>query len=507
MRNLPEKEFGKLVYCEHEGHGTYVRSFEEVTEEVFCCYTEEMKNGGWQFRENHRFASNVFYTFTDGADAAYVSFYPGTGEMRVVTEPDSAFLRYRDMSGAERVPVTVTQIDLEDFGLSYVVRMDDGRFIIFDGGWPFPPDADKLMAVLKEQSPDEKPRIAAWIMTHPHIDHYRCFLVFWPVYKDDVVIEKFIYNFPDTDAVSVERILPLQEWEEVENLEKLEVLVGETGADVYRAHSGQVYTFGRVRMEVLSSPDDTFAPPVQETNPFSLINKMTIAGQTVLWCADGYFANAKLGARYGDYLKADILQVPHHGFNGGESAEYRLIDPKVCMASVHEKDMYTCRNLVKPDNITLIHDLHVEEFFTGSTGNITLTLPYVPRPGSRKQLLEYITEKQKRVGAHSFFFTDLTAENCTFTVINTTSRPVDIYVDLYFEDPKLYVDSIRFSVPGFTFTRTALTDPEKIDDDALYFNRNSLKKMGIPEGAVFAAHLRSKQPVVIEGPKPAAYIH
>jgi len=149
----------------------------------------------------------------------------------------------------------------------------------------------------------------------------------------------------------------------------------------------------------------------------------------------------------------------------------------------------------------------VEEFFTGSAGNITLTLPYTPRPGARKQLLEYIAEKQKRVGAHSFFFTDLTTDNCTFTVINTARRAVDVYVDLYFEDPRLYVDSVRFSAPGFTFTRVALTDPEKIDDNALYFNRNALKKMGIPEGAVFAAHFRSEQPVVIEGPKPAAYIH
>jgi len=507
MKNLPEKEYGKSIYCEHEGKGTFVRSYEQVTEEAFSRFIEEMKDCGWQYKENHRFDSSSFYTFTDGADAAYVSFYPGTGEMRIITEPDSAYLSYRDESGAKRVTPTVTQIDLEDFGLSYVVRMDDGRFIIFDGGWPFPPDADKLMAVLKEQSPDEKPRIAAWIMTHPHIDHYRCFLVFWPVYKDDVIIEKFIYNFPDTDPVSLERVLPLNQDGEVENLEKLEVLVKETGADVYRAHSGQVYTFGNVRMEVLSSPDDTFEPPVKETNPFSLINKMTIAGQTILWCADGYFANAKLGPRYRNYLKADILQVPHHGFNGGRSEEYRLIDPKVCMASVHERDMYTRMNLVKPDNITLIHELHVEEFFTGSTGNIMLPLPYTPRPGSRKQLLEYIAEKQKRVGAHSFFFTDLTTENCDFTVINTARRAVDVYVDLYFEDPGLYVDSIRFSAPGFAFVRVSLTDPEKIDDDALYFNRRALKKIGIPDNTVFAAHFRSEQPVVIEGPKAAVYIH
>lgn len=507
MKNLPEKEYGKLAYCEHEGHGTFVRSYEQITEEAFFCFIKEMKNCGWQFKENHRFGSNTFYTFTDGTDASYVSFYPGTGEMRIITEPDSAYLNYRDESGAERVPVTVTQIDLEDFGLSYVVRMDDGRFIIFDGGWPFPPDADKLMAVLKEQSPDEKPRIAAWIMTHPHIDHYRCFLVFWPVYRNDVIIEKFIYNFPDTDPVSLERVLPLNDEGEVENLEKLEVMVGETGADVYRAHSGQVYTFGNVRMEVLSSPDDTFAPPVKETNPFSLINKMSIAGQTILWCADGYFAKAKLGARYGSYLKADILQVPHHGFNGGESEEYRLIDPTVCMASVHERDMYTRRNLLKPDNVTLIYDLHVEEFYTGSTGNITLTLPYTPRPGSRKQLLEYIAEQEKIFGANSFFFTNLTADNCTFTVINTAYPAVDVYVELYFKNSKQIVDSIRFKAPGFAFTRFSLTDRSFIDDDALYFNRDALKKKGIPEGAVFAAHFRSEHPVVIEGPRPAAYIH
>lgn len=507
MKNLPEIDFGARLYHEHEGGGTFVENYEGICADDFSAYVEKVKAAGWRFSESHRFGENVFYTFADGDDAAYLSFYPAVGEMRAVTEPCSRYLSYRDESGPKRLPVLVTQIDLEDFGLSYVVRLSDGRFIIFDGGWPFEPDADKLMDILQQQSPDGKPRIAAWIMTHPHIDHYRCFLVFWPKYRNDVIIEKFIYNFPDTDEVSARRVPAITSWEEIEHLRKFDAMIKETGVDIYRAHSGQVYIFGDVRMELLSSPDDTFFAPVKDTNHFSLVFKMYAEGQVILWCADGYFAPAKLGTRYGDYLKADILQLPHHGFHGGESEEYRLIDPKVCMASVFERDMFTRMNLVKPDNITLIFDLDVEEFFTGSRGNVTLTLPYRPRPNAKKQLFDRIAELQKRVGANSWFFTGLTADDCSFLIINTALRPVEVYVDLYFDDPKFYVDSIKISAGGKSFTRCCLTDPADIDSDALYFNRDALQKKGIPKGAVFAAHFRSEQPVVVKGSRPADYFH
>lgn len=128
---------------------------------------------GYEVREN-RTEVNSFAILKKDNDLVLIGYYPSVKEMLLVTEPDSTYFSFKDTPCNEKTDATITQIDLLDFGLSYVVRLLDGRFIIFDGGWEFEPDADNLMKSLSDQSPYEKPIIAAWIMTHPHIDHYRC---------------------------------------------------------------------------------------------------------------------------------------------------------------------------------------------------------------------------------------------------------------------------------------------------------------------------------------------
>lgn len=62
--------------------------------------------------------------------------------------------------------------------MSYVIRLTDGRFIVIDGGREFEPDSERLYQCLKNGSSGQNPVIAAWIMTHPHSDHFHCFIEF-----------------------------------------------------------------------------------------------------------------------------------------------------------------------------------------------------------------------------------------------------------------------------------------------------------------------------------------
>ena len=148
---IPEIDFGRLLYNEYEGNSAYVMSIDNVETDNYFCYGEKLKEIGYAFKESHMFGVNSFSTYTSGNDAIYLAYYPNIKEMRIVTEEDSAYLSFADESGASCTSSLVTQIDLEDFGLSYTVRLTDGRFIIFDGGWQFEPDADSLMRVLEEQ--------------------------------------------------------------------------------------------------------------------------------------------------------------------------------------------------------------------------------------------------------------------------------------------------------------------------------------------------------------------
>ena len=494
-----------LIYDEHEGQGVYVKNYGDVTPFEFREQISEFLMSGYEVREN-KTDRNSIAILKKGNDLVLIAYYPTIKEMRVVTEPNSSYFSFKDTPCNEKTDALITQIDLEDFGLSYAIRLLDGRFIIFDGGWEFEPDADKLMAVLSEQSPYEKPIIAAWIMTHPHIDHFRCYLAFCEKYSDSVVIERFIHNFPEADPDS-ERLPGIMT--QYPHIKRMYFSIEKSGAKVYKAHTGQHYELGGAKMEILSSPDDFYKTPVRDFNTQSLVIKMTLAGQTILWTADCYLKAAKLAERWDDYLKSDILQAPHHLFVGGDKAAYALINPHTCFVPDTEE---LCFGIIsmhaktsRDNNRYLFFDLNVQDFFTGGNGNVTIKLPYTPRANGRKLYLDTIEKNQKALGASSWFFDSVTSDSCDFTIINSIREEAEIYADLLFENSSNLVLNIKINVPMLSFKKLNLLDGENADPNALYFNRDSLVKKGIPDGKEFAVHFKSNMPVVIIGKKPAAY--
>ena len=495
----------RLIYDECEGGEVYVKSFAEVLPAEFREKISEYLMVGYEIREN-RMDINHIAVLKRGEDLALVAYYPKVREMRVVTEPSSNYFSFKDNPCEEKTETLITQIDLEDYGISYVIRLSDGRFIVFDGGWDFEPDADKLMKCLSEQSPHERPIIAAWIMTHPHIDHYRCYIVFSEKYSDKVEIQRFIYNFPDAVSDAV-RHPDLEA--EYEQLEIFYAAVRKSGAEVYRAHTGEVFELSGCKMEVLSSPDDTFFVPVRDLNEHSLVIKMTLSGQTILWTGDCYFASARLAQRWGRYLKSDIMQAPHHLFVGGDKECYALIDPHTCLIPSTEELAYGTISMHAKSsfevNRYLFFDLNVQDFLAGGNGNFEIKIPYVPRTNGRRLFFDKVEKIQKGLGAESWYFDSVTDESCEFVIINSIRADATVYADLIFDDSSKIVFNVKIEVPSLSFKRVNLLDKNSADPNALYFNRNSLAKMGVPHGEEFVVHFKSDKPVVIKGNKPAAY--
>ena len=108
-----------------------------------------------------------------GDEKKIFASYPAAKEAKIVSEAGALLHGLWDKTGRVLCTPLLTMVDTFDFGLSFVLRLTDGRFIVFDGGWETRDYAERLMAVLKKQCVTEKITIAAWIMTHPHIDHYR----------------------------------------------------------------------------------------------------------------------------------------------------------------------------------------------------------------------------------------------------------------------------------------------------------------------------------------------
>lgn len=504
---IPEFNFGDKKFAEREGGSTYVHSYANVVGGDFDSYVSALDSEGFSLRESHCFGDNRFLTFEHDNDALFLSYYPDIGEARIVHEPNSTYLTYSDCPGKDVCSPLLTHIDITDYGLCYVIRLSDSRFIIFDGGFAYAPDAERLMECLSSQCRDEKPRIAAWILTHPHHDHYPGFTEFCAGFSDRVVIEKLIFNFPDLDEETILKMPALVKSDELEPLKLFYETVDNLGATVYRAHTGQIYKAGEATMEILSSPDDVFFTPVNDINPHSLVIKMDICSQTIMWCADTYFDEARLADRYGTYLKCDMVQLTHHGYCGGAKREYRLMNPSVCLAPVCEEQCLSTIDFYYDFNKYLFCDLNLEDIVCGGDGNKVLDLPYKPHPNSRMILNERIKERQKDVGANVWFFADVSPDDLNFTFVNMTYSKAQVFADLIYANSVDNVYSIEIMVSPRSSVKKNITDPGEVNGDARPFNPYPLSQKGVKKGELISVRFTSKIPVVISGNKPYAYCH
>ncbi len=511
---IPEIDFGIVEFAEKENYSATTISVIHVEEKDFDAYSKKVEELGFELFESRMYGGAHFRAFKKNDDAVFLSYYPTISEMRVVPEKNTGYFAFRDNARPKKVQSLVTQINLTDFGISEVVRLSDGRFIIFDGGWDFERDVDKLMACLNRQKEDdEKPVIAAWFLTHPHCDHYWCFPRFYDKYKNDVVIENVLYNFNNADEF-FNKTYPGSFWEykrwgkDIDRLIRLEEIMMESGYNFIRPHTGQKFQIGNAFCEILSSPDDVARTPVAEGNSLSLITRMTIEGQVITWFGDGYFVTGKLVERYGGYLKSDIMQLPHHGFTGGTVEGYDAVDPDVVLATVFDDACFARNNIHREENWHLCCELNVKEFIPGRhycEEDVTLPLPYTPNPRGKELLQKMVDDGLGSLGSRIWYFNDFVleeGEDCWFTILNTASV-ADVYVSLIFEDGKK-LERLRYRVGGMkriNLSKTIQDDGNPIKE----FTSNYPEKV-VPAGVRFCVKFESRRPVVVssEG-RTAAY--
>lgn len=505
MVKLPA--FDETEFFDHrENLNSRVMTIPNAKETAFDAYCEMFETNGLVKREEYQKGEHRFAAFSDEKSGYFVNYFGSVGELMVVEEENCSYFSYGDESAPARVPPQLTQVKLEDYGMSYAIRLSDGRFIVIDGGRNFDPDADQLLTCLKDGSEGKKPAIAAWIMTHPHSDHYHCFLGFMERYAEEVVIEKFLLNFPEADDYAhYPKLAPKDparpEQSETFYMRQMHEIIRKLGIPVYTPHTGQNYRIGDAICEILACMDDTIHRS-QNINMTSLVIRMELGGQTILWGTDASFSDARLPEKYGEYLKADILQVPHHGFQCGEAsaeiAGYRLIQPKVCLLPASDYTAYRFFCVHKAGARYLMTEADVEEIITGEEQR-TLTLPYTAPASAKVQQKNKVSEGLASAGATTWVFSELSTacpEDFEFTILNTTVVPGRVWIELYFEDRTQRILFIEATAPKYALKKLCIVG-EDVDPDTVYYNPFSLTKKGIPENVPFAVRFLSDVPVVI----------
>lgn len=513
MFELQLPAFGETAYFDdQENRAARVVLIEGAGASAFGDYCALLEGKGFARRELTEAGHRRFAAYEKDGWGVFVNDFQNTKQLQLVVEEDTKYFSYTDCPGTACVTPQLTQVFLSDYGLSDVVRLSDGRLIIIDGANVYEKDIDNLFARLQKDSPAEKPVIAAWIYTHPHSDHYFCFFPFMEKYGDQVTVEKFFFNFPEGDDLAHYPKLEKDgtryaQWKGIESITGGEILdkfrceVAAMGVPVYTPHTGQRYTIGDSKLQFLTTMDDTIHRS-QNINAASLMFMMELAGQRIFFTGDGSFSDSYLAQRYGSELKADILQVPHHGFGcgteEGQMAGYRLIAPSVCLLPVEKHLAYTYFTTYREGTNFLFTSMGIREMITGEKEQ-TLPLPYTADPAGAVLLQQNYLRGRDDSGARTWVFTDLHTdckEDFVFSVLNTTYINADIKVELYFENMQRKI--IRVNNKGLrlgVFRLNCLLTPE--EDQSLFDAPDFLESKGIPENTYFAVRFTSNLPVVI----------
>ncbi len=362
-----------------EGDATMIY-ISDTTAEKLNAYSQTLFANGLTLHDEHNVGNTRALTFADGKNTVQCYFDASDATVRIIYDTQSG----RPQNAEEnqytaKCDPLLTQVGLNyqsvDAGMSYILRLSDGRFLIFDGGSNDNDEAKKLYDLLCSQSEGTKPVIAAWFLTHAHEDHYGAMLKFLEQYRTQVKVERIVYNLP-TPALNANMSASAPMIDSA--FAKL------SGTEIIYARTGQLYCIADAEVEVLLTPEDFYPSNIRYDNDTSVVYRVRCKGQSFMVLGDSTYDSANiLLRRYGAALKSDIMQVAHHGYDGVD-ALYRAIDPTVVLWPCPDQWFHEARRWNEVArwkfNEYLVTSPNIKETLNSGHGTATLKLPYTPQP-------------------------------------------------------------------------------------------------------------------------------
>ena len=223
--------------------------------------------------------------------------------------------------------------------MSYVIRLEDGSFIVVDGGHDTEENTDKMFSVLTKQAEGKPIVIAAWIFTHAHSDHTGIFEVFTNKYGAQVTVESFIYNFPTDEAAKVSGSVP-------DATSIYHTMLNYPGAKKIVAHAGQVHKIRNATVNIFYAYDMMMPYKMVDYNATSVVFNVELEGSTILFLGDAGGETSAVNGTLShlkeiytaETLGANIVQVSHHGIDDQAKIDsfYSMLsnDAKVALVPV-----------------------------------------------------------------------------------------------------------------------------------------------------------------------------
>ncbi|MBQ8342275.1 MAG: hypothetical protein IJY22_07885, partial [Clostridia bacterium] len=380
--DFPQPDNVDLIETADVGNNSLLHVFtgDGVSREGYVAYCNKLENAGYEvISEEFQLEGSSFRTYLNKDEkitlhvshqahshAAEQKVSGFVNSIRVVSASTKSVDVDEDLFNKDRTWTKVTDSMITNYelhrtvgvwGNSYIFTLEDGSFIIYDGGYGgdanIGKDEDYLYNVLadlhvkiygSEPTRDNPIRISAWLMSHEHGDHFGVMKLFFKKYgpSTNVRIERLMCNTISAE----ERVNSYNPETQIQN--NLEELCGYAdGCDAIKVHTGETYYLANVAIRILYTHEDLFPVRLGFFNNSSTVYQLHMNStdaakgtasdaskirntETVVMLGDLERNGSKcLRSMFGSALESDMVQVAHHGYNGCEEALYKLINPEV----------------------------------------------------------------------------------------------------------------------------------------------------------------------------------
>ena len=351
--NVPKYEgagaSGATVNTTFEGYNSYYVQISGVTETDFNNYIAKLEAEGYTRDDDFTSRNgNPARVYTNGdalVTVSYIKYSSSSynydsisGSVAYISigvnTVESSGVLTRDTTGG----VCDLQVTLIGTECGYIIRLTNGHFVIVDGGLK-EYNYDFIYEQLVAQNVlDGKPVIEAWFFTHPHTDHVGSYLQFAKTYSGNVELQSIVQHFPQYERYDTECTT------DGGGKEGADVPAGMKNnsasvfsytkqyfpkAKIVTAYRGQRFAFAGVTFDVFFTSENLYDSQMINTNSSSVVYQLTFSDsqKKMLILGDMYYDGCQLlNLIYGSGLASDVVQVAHHGYNGGNADMYKKVN-------------------------------------------------------------------------------------------------------------------------------------------------------------------------------------
>lgn len=485
---VPTKAPSHTIEC---GDGSFARKYTNFQEYEYYSVLNSYKIGGYTQYSSRNTDNTISTTFVGGDTYATLFYRKSYKDFVLVTSKKDAKLFPPENSSYTKVcDTTFTQPELDSAGgMCEIIRLADGRFLIFDSGNAN--EGDNIYEALCELNGSKNNiRIAAWVFTHSHGDHYGGFKGngneykgFSTKYKDAVELEYVLYAplaRAQWDIMAKLKEQGYATWNTIDYYFvgndytqsgfEYKISTDFPEAKLVPVHAGQTYKFADVTLEILYSAEHLYVDNtitgsayINSNNSSLFCRVVSENGGAAIIAGDCETEGGKwVDATYTTELEANIMQMTHHGMGTDTDLSIMKKSGATVFAWASGEDKYN--NTDRSNLMIKQYAARFGESILHGYGTITRPLDHVGRPASGPELLK----DGLKLTTNGVNVTKNTAAGITYKVTDNTDPYIAFETDI---DTSKY-NAIVITVSGVS----------KTEAGNFYFTSGSQKAMDFENG-------------------------